>query len=475
MNILDLLINFKQITILKKANRKTQRFTDTCNDVLTHFNTVIFENELKGNDIRILDRQKKAIIGVENEVSYFKSEIKNYLIQNNLMNTEYPSSYHDLVDAIFHSNWGLDGIAPWKELENSPSAKIIGGKIYFLINGKMELQEQSMTKERFEQLKKALLLDTPIIKGNLPYYELYMTGGERITIYTGNFTKSGQDIMIFRKYIVEQYSFEELAKRNTIPKESVSLFQSLAQVGFNVLFSGAVRTGKTTFLATWQSMEDPKLEGVLVETDPEIPMHKLLPTAPIMQLLADGEDLRGIVKNLMRSDADYLIMAESRDGFALNLSVEMANRGTRRSKTTVHLTDVNDICLDIAQKIINDVGGNLDYTIMKVAKSFHYVIELIQLPDKSQKRVKGVYEIRYDNSNFEISIRQIMKYNIKENSWSYYYDVDPKKEEIALEENYEAYKQFKDELKKLSDSNKMDEKDRVVVPFYAKMITKSVG
>lgn len=452
---------------------RSQKFQDICDDILRYFNDVVLTREMEGSDSRFLERQKNAIIGKENEVNYFKNEIRNYLSENNLMSASYPDYYEGLIDAIFHTNWGLDGMAPWKNLPNSSSAKIIGGKIFYLIDGKMVLQKQSMSKDRFEQLKKALLLDTPMIKSNLPYYELYMTNGERITIYTDAFTKNGQDIMIFRKYLVEQYTFGELAKRNTIPKDSVSLFESLAQVGFNVLFAGAVGTGKTTFLTTWQSMEDPTLEGVLVETDPEIPMHKLLPKAPIMQLISDGTGLQNIVKNLMRSDADYLIMAESRDGFALNLSIEMANRGTRRSKSTVHLTNIEDVCFDIAQKIVTDVGGNLDYTIIKTAKSFQYIVELIKLPNKSQKRVKGIYEIRYDNNSYEISIRQIMKYNIETDDWSFFYDVDPQKEEVAMEENYEAYIVFKNELERLSNKNPIDDPDRVKIPFYSKMIQKS--
>lgn len=467
----------KSNTTKDKPN-KAKVFKDLCNDVLSYFNNVVFERELEGDDTRILERQKKAIIGEENEVNYFKSEIKNYLISKGLVNTPYPDYYNNIVDAIFHHNWGLGEVAAWKDMEESSSAKIIGGRIYFRINGKMILQKQRMSKDRFEQLKKALLLNEPLKKGNLPYYEIYMNTGERITIYTGKFTKNGQDIIVFRKYLVKQFTFEEIANRGTIPMESIAMFKSLASVGYNVIFSGAVDTGKTTFMTTWQSMEDDTMEGVMVETDPEIPMHAILPKAPIMQLLADGEELIDIVKNLMRSDGDYLIMAESRDGYALNLAIEMANRGTRRSKTTTHLTDVEDICYDIAQKIVSNVGGNLDYTIAKVAKSFHYIVELIKLPNKSQKRVKGVYELRYDSNAYEISIRQIMKYDIRADTWSFYYDIGDKKEEIALEENYEAFETFRDELFKLSEKFPMSDKDkntRVRVPLYSKMIQKSIS
>jgi pilus assembly protein CpaF len=462
---------YTEAPVVTSTNKRGKRFEAICDDVFEYFSNEIFEKELSDDNTMFLERQKKAIIGVQNEVNYFKDEIKNYLFKNNLLNADFPKYYGNIIDAVFHHNWGLAGIAPWKNLPHSPSAKIVGGRIYYLINGKMELQEQRMSKDRFEQLKKALLLNTPATKSNLPYYELYMSDGERITIYTGDFTKTGQDIMIFRKYLVEQYSFEELANRTTIPHESVPMFKALAQVGFNVLFAGAVGTGKTTFMATWQSMEDQDLEGVAVETDPEIPFHQILPRAPIMQLIADGDSLIKIVKNLMRSDADYLVMAEARDGYALNLAVEMANKGTRRSKSTVHLTNIEDICFDIAQKIINDVGGNLDYTIIKVAKSFHYVIDLIKLPNKNIKKVNGIYEVRYDNKSYEISVRQIMKYNIDKDDWSFFYDVDPAKEDIALQENYEAYQEFKSELKKLAEMSEIQE-ERVFIPFYSKMIQK---
>jgi len=90
------------------------------------------------------------------------------------------------------------------------------------------------------------------------------------------------------------------------------LLKNLAQVGFNVLFCGAVRTAKTTMLTTFQLLEDKNLEGVLIESNAEIPLHKLMPDAPVMQLVCDGEALSGITKQLMRSDGDYIICGRSK-------------------------------------------------------------------------------------------------------------------------------------------------------------------
>lgn len=89
--------------------------------------------------------------------------------------------------------------------------------------------------------------------------------------------KKGQDVIIFRRYVVPSYTFEEQAQRGTIPKDSIRLFEAMAVLGYNVAFTGAVRTAKSTFLSTWQAYEKSELEGVMIETDPEIPMEKLMP------------------------------------------------------------------------------------------------------------------------------------------------------------------------------------------------------
>ena len=52
----------------------------------------------------------------------------------------------------------------------------------------------------------------------------------------------------------------------------------------------------------------------MVETDPEIPLHKMMPNAPIVQIIADNDKLKSVTKNLLRSDSDYVIMAEAREG-----------------------------------------------------------------------------------------------------------------------------------------------------------------
>jgi len=451
--------------VVSFSKGKHERFNHVCNNVNDFFNQE-WDNEQ--NLEKQLERQKNAIIGKDKEVNFYKDKINEYLRANNLASTWYPSYYKNLVEAIFHENWGLAGIAEWLYSDiykYSSSAKIIGDRVYFMENGRLVLQTQKITYERREQLRRALLLKTPKKRMDKNYAEVYMENGTRITIYGEGLTKDGQDTIVFRKYIVPKYTFERQAELGTIPREAIPMFKAMVKVGYNVAFTGAVRTAKTTFLETWQSYEDPSLEGVMVETDPEINLHKIMPNSPVIQLIADGEDLKGIVKSLMRSDADYIIMAEARDGIALNTAVKVANKGTRRVKLTFHTTDTIDFCYDVADEICNVYGGDLYSNIIKVAKSFNYVFQFIQLSDKSKKRLKGIYETRYNPINNEISVHQICKYMYKEDKWTFNYSIGPDKENIGYEEDSEAYKVFSSELKRLSDIYPMHG-ENVFVPVY---------
>lgn len=460
-------IQNKAVQSLSGALDANSRFYILCDKVKKYLDEDWEKDHNRGNTDVLLDRQKKAILGYVFQVNYFKDKIREYLKINNLEEEAYPSWYENLVDAIFHQNWGLAGIAPWMKMPNSEAAKIIGENIFFLIDGKTELQPQKIPAKRYEQLRKALMLTDSTKRLDDNYSEVYMLTGERVTIYTGNLVAEGQQSMVFRKYIVEALTFEEQARRHTIPKELIPALEALVKMGMRIAFIGPVRSGKSTMLLTFQMRENRKLEGVFIQSDPEIRINELMPDAPIMSLIGDGEELLNMSKKVVRSDANYIVVAEGRDGHAFNMIVESGNKGTRRNKTTLHLSDVEDFAYEIANKIVGVYGGNLDYQIVKVAKSFDYIFEMIELPDnRSQRRLKSIHEIRYDNKSHDITYHRICEYDFKTDSWTFNYDIGSKIIEIGNVEDSAALSVFKSTLKMLSDKYPM--KERVVLkPVYS--------
>ncbi|MEG1931047.1 MAG: hypothetical protein RR131_07900 [Anaerovorax sp.] len=407
------------------------------------------ETETTSETLRL---QKKAILGYEQEVFYFKNKIRDAIKEMGSGHVAFPSWYESLEDGIYQENWGMAGMAEWfyPQYANSSSAKIIGKKLFFMEDGVMVKKTQTIEDARREQLVRAILLLTPEERLDREFHEVYMLDGTRITIFGGMMTKEGEDVIIFRRYIIPTYSFEEQVARGTIPEEAIPLFKNMIELGYNCAFTGAVRSAKTTFLSTWQSYENQNLEGVMVETDPEIPLHRLMPDAPIIQIIADNEKLKHISKNLLRSDADYFILAEAREGIALDTAVKIANKGTRRMKITFHTRDPSMFSYDVAGEIVKSLGGEMNYTAQRVASSFDYVFHFIQLKNKNQKRMKSIYQMYYDQVSQKIKMDLICKYSYEQDNWQWFYHMAQEKENFGIEENPTVFHAFQKKLLDLS-------------------------
>ena len=451
------------------TKKEKDKFMILCQEVLNHFNNL----KIGVDD---LERQKKAIIGYSEEVNYYKDKIEEYLKTNNLLNEEYPLWYSNLPDAVFHEIWGLAGIAQWYngltlELKNSSTAKIIGEKIFFMINGKMILMPQTISSERREQLRRALLSNDFRVRLDNDVPDIEMVTGERIKIFGENVTRKNSDTIIFRKFPVKDYTFDKQIELGTYPKEILQFCQATAKIGYNMVFTGAVRTSKTTQLSTWLNYESNFEEGLIVETRPEVPIEQILPNAPIISLVADTEEkLARIRSSIMRSDADYVIMAEARDAYAYDIGLKSASVGTRRCKMTAHINTPYDFPYEFAKEITRSFGGDIEHEAISVAKSFTMSLHFINYPQhKAKKRLEGIYVFEYNPRTYEIFIHALCKYNVLDDSWSYNYCITKDMENIGIEQNYEAFKIMCNELKKLENLYPMSsEYSKPLKPFYSR-------
>jgi pilus assembly protein CpaF len=400
--------------------------------------------------------QKRAIMGCEPEVGIIKRRIAEIIASEN-WSAEIPPWYDSPESAVFHENLGLAGLAEWfgPAYAGSSSAKIIGNRIYFLDEGVMKLMPQRISGNRRLQLVRALLLRAPEERLDRDRHEIYMSDGTRVTIFRGGLAKQGLDAIIFRRYIIPDLTFEEQAGRNTIPHAAIPLFEHMVCCGFNVVFCGSVRSAKTTFLSTWQRYEDPALEGVMVETDPEIPIHRLMPDSPVIQLIADGDSLARISKSLMRSDADYFILAEARDGVALDTAVRLARKGTRRMKMTFHTRDPRDFAYDAAVEIVRAMGGDVADTALRVAGSFDYVFHFSSMRRDRAKKLTAIYEMGLSEDGGNVLMHEICRYGRSSDSWKWTHHIGRDKRDIGLEEDADAFAAFDICLKGLHERSRL--------------------
>ncbi len=419
----------------------------------------------------MLAREKRAIIGYEDASEYYKDRIREILAEAVLTPMSVlPPWYESLEEGIFAELYGLAGLAPWaydktKEYKQSSSAKLIGDRLYCLIDGKSVLQPQRIPAKRREQLKRALLLATPRERLEMGFHEIYLHNGIRISIFSGDRTKDGQDVMVFRKYVLRELTFEKMSELGSIPSESVELFKSMVKIGFNVLFTGQVRAGKTAFMQCWQRYEDVNLEGLAIATDPETPWHELMPKAPIMQIVADGKELQLVSKSLLRGDNDYILLEEMRDAYSYKLGLDITSIGTMRSKATIHSGSAEDIPYKMASAIMAEFGGDFKGLVSQVFRNWHYVFEFYQIPeDRGRKRLKSISEYRYDIHSDRVSIHTICSFDEEEGKWLWKYHMGEDKKKMAKIQPDE-FKKMSSILKNLERRNPIME-NTVVYPRY---------
>ena len=459
---LDRYLNDKEHN--EERSKKTYKFQEICKMIRSTLeddwnNT---KDEFKANK---LEREKRAIIGYDLETKYYKEKIKEIIIDKNLEDSWYPNWYMDLCDGIFHEVFGLAGLAPWaydytEAYKRSSSAKVIGDRIYCLIDGKTVLQPQRIGYKRRKQLIHALLLQFPFEDTNKGFHEVFLINGIRITIYSGEKTKEKQEIIVLRKYVINKLDFNELVRLNTIPFEAVEIFELMIKIGYNVIFAGPVRSGKTTFLQSWQMYEEKDLEGLVLSTDKETPWHILLPDYPIMQLVADGEELNTITKSILRGDNDYVLFEEMRDAIAYNTALEITSIGTKRCKATIHDNDAYDIPYKMASKIAAYYGGNVRDIIGQIFMNFDVIIELRQLnQNRAMKKMMAIKEFYYDEINDKALINTICEFDVINDKWVW---------GKRILNRMRTYEECTKELdKRLADANKKNPLDKdVLEPGY---------
>jgi pilus assembly protein CpaF len=402
----------------ERRPRGDESFSELCDAVARRFQKEWEAAEKREN---LLELQKKAIMGYEEEKGYFLARIRSFLKESGISYIDYPDWYSSPEEAVYHELWGLAGMAEWfsDEWSESSSAKIIGDRVYFMRSGRMIKRPQTISKERRSQLVRALLLNSPKEKTGRDYYEVYMPGGTRVTAFRNGIVKDGEDVIIFRRYVVKRFNFEEQAMRGSIDLPMIDRFKEMVKRGVSVAFVGEIRSGKTTFLSTWQSYEDPEIEGVLIETDPEIPIHEIMPDAPIVQIVADGERMENIVKSLMRSDAQYFCFGEARDGIALNTALRIAERGGRRMKMTFHITNPFDFPFDVANEIAFVYGGSVAHHALRAASAFEYILHFGTGKNLAEKKLLGIYHMEADKAEGKIRIECECLYDAESESWIY--------------------------------------------------------
>lgn len=411
-----------KVTGQKEVAEKAS-FKDIVRQLIEFFNEKFEDNSLPDKDRQ--ERQQvehKAMMGDHQSKLMLIEDIQGYIRDNNIHGVKFPSMYESLAHAIFEQIFRFKEFYKWSQYPDSPSAMIAGKEMWFKINGKFVKQKEELdsVEDVYEIIRMLQQGDRTFqINEKNPQGELDLEDGTRVTLTIP--PRTAVPTIVFRKFIVNQFSFTEQARRNTIAKEDKRLFEILAKVRLNMIFAGAVESGKSTMLKTFYAERPSDLVALSIEEHAEGFFKRDFPDRLMNEFYVKDGDIKRVLRTILRFDHDYVIFQEVR-GVEADAAIDGASRGATGLLMTYHVTEPEDVVEQLAQHIIDEFPNRRNINeIRRVARTLHVglTMENVEIGGKSYKKMTNLYEICYDVKTDEAWIQYIIKYNEEKNEWFY--------------------------------------------------------
>lgn len=418
-----------KITNPKKQSMKEQDkgFKQVVQEVTEFFKEKFKEQAQDGTNTA--ERQvieHKAMLGDEESMNMLKDEIATYIRDNGIHSVSYPDMYESLAHGVFEQIFRFKEFYKWNLYPESVSAFIRGKEMWFKINSEFVRQEETLESDEsvweiiraFQQGNRNF-----VINEKNPEGELELSDGTRVTLMVP--PRTPVPTIAFRKFIVNNFSFAEQVRRNTIAKEDLRIFEILSNTSFNMVIAGAVESGKSTFLKTVYSHRPVNKVAIIVEVHPELYLGRDFPDRLQHEVAVKDGNMKQVFRTILRFDHDYVIFQEVR-GVEADYAIDGASRGATGLLMTYHVTKQKDVVGQLAQHIIDEYPNRrIVNEVRRVSQTLDIGVTMgnVSINGINAKKVTSVFEICYDNETDTAWIQYILRYDQSKNNWEYNADV----------------------------------------------------
>jgi pilus assembly protein CpaF len=415
----------------------------------------------------LIDLTQRALLGEREAVLFSLNLIERY-IREHPFSGLLPPEYRmlDVTGALFQEWIGYASAYPWfhdRAFCHSSKLQMIGRQIFYSDNGEYRPYPYPLSSlERAEQWRRALIRHDPSVKLDRqnPSAEFKMND----PLWTGRFLRvaiwipervwEGFTTITFRRQVLEQMTLDDQAGTGMIPYEAVSMLRALVQTYPNVIVSGPVESGKTTFANTIVAEQlahaDISTGVVMIEKHPESTLPLTVSGHRFIPIQAGDEELMEVGVQSLRHDPDIVFMTEMRwrEWQFYNFAGEKGHRGLIG---TYHTKAAEDIPYQGAFAVYANVGGSLRGHLVSTLQSCELVAVLEPLRH-GRKKLTRLSEIRLD-SNHRVVAHDWMRWLPHSDSWQYCDDLSPMLLERMQRKNLKATKRFRTELARLTERN----------------------
>ncbi len=305
------------------------------------------------------------------------------------------SSYMKIMYYVFRDFIGLNEIEP---LLRDPFIEDIAcdgtGVNIYIVHQRFGSIKTNIAYNNLEKLKEFVTKLAERCDRYISYAEPLLDGalpdGTRVhATVAGDVTTHGPTFSI-RKFREVPFSPVDMIRMNTASSEMLAYLWFVVESGANILITGAVATGKTSFLNTLSLFIPQESKVVSIEDTRELmlPHENWIPGVARAGFTGTGVGevtMFDLLKESFRQNPDYLIVGEIRGKEAYVMFQSMASG--HPSMSTIHAGSVDDVMKRLRTEPISLSPGLLE--------TLDIVIIMVHAREKgkSARRAKEVIEI----------------------------------------------------------------------------------
>lgn len=414
------------------------------------------------NDEEMATLTQRAMLGDRRAVQTSLNEIEQY-VRHHPYAGVLPEEYRtlDVTGALFQEWIGYAAAYPWfyeRQYANSAKMQIIGTQLFFSEHGEYRAyNHQFSSEERAEQLRRSLIRHAPHVRldhsqpsAEFPIVDpLWPERLLRLSIWTEPRVWNGFETLTFRRQITEHMSFDDQAGTGMIAAESVPFWEAFVATYPNLVISGQVDSGKTTFANTvvWEQLRQAErsMGVIMIEKHPESTLPMTVSGHRFIPIQASDSELMDVGIQSLRHDPDVVFMTEMRwSEWQLYLFAgEKAHRGLIG---TYHTKEAEDVPYQGAFAVYANAGGSLRGHLMTALKSCEMVAVLEPLKHGKKKLIR-LTEIVFDGMS--VFARDWIRWNPETQQWQYHAGASNQLLEQMKRKDEFAAKRMVNELLKL--------------------------
>ena len=378
-----------------EEEKSTNEITDSNCDANEQISNINYEVELKK---ALLEKIDTIPVWSEYPPGRQRDLIKSFL--DNRLTTDCKnlsdSEKEDLIEKLFSSIMGFGPLDYLISQDNVDTVFVNGtNSVHIEINGKILNTEMKLSTKQLSLILNNISVMSGVRIDKSKNIWNCCFNNLSITVIMPNISQAGYNITI-RKIIV--FDSDQLIENNMLSKEIFDFIVLMVRSKKNIVISGDINSGKTSFLDVLikSVLEDKR--SILLENTPFISTD----FNTLMKFLIDihSDDYDELLSNVLKMAPDYILSD-------LNIAIPQLS-DIKGNIFTLRASSVENAMSKLINSVISKENISEKLAKTKILTDYDYIIQINRMSD-GVRRVTSIVELTPARTS-AMSVKTIVKY-----------------------------------------------------------------